>query len=80
VIASGDTSRRGGDTTTRRLYSPASLDNYLTPAQLETLVRALADVVEHGRGEVVVTVSGGHVTWCCARRDYRFPDPTKAQP
>jgi hypothetical protein len=69
VVVSGDTARR--------TYSPVSLEDYLAPAQLEMLVRALADVVEHGRGEVVVTVSGGHVTWCCARRDYRFPDPTK---
>ena len=56
-----------------RVFKPIELTDNMSEEQIDLLARRLQDVIDHGYGEVIITVTKGHVDQCIHQLGEKFP-------
>lgn len=60
-----------------RIFNPVEITDHMTKEQIEALAARLEVLIDHGYGELTITVSNHHVNKMLVRMDEKLPVPTR---
>ena len=62
-----------------RVFKPIELTDNMSEEQIDLLAKRLHEVIEHGHGEIIITVTNRHVNQVIRQLAEKFPLPKRVR-